>query len=88
MGHHVITRLRQDLFPDSDSNYFVYHVCRTVKNLFVFNELDQYVLCLSTLAFRALSTQQPPYLASLLNLSNIPKQLSLRLGSGMNAPSL
>ena len=30
---------------------------------------------LSTLAYRALSTQQPPYLASLLHLSNIPRQL-------------
>ena len=30
---------------------------------------------LSTLAYRALSTQQPFYLASLLHLSNIPRQL-------------
>ena len=30
---------------------------------------------LSTLTHRALSTQQPPYLASLLHLSNIPRQL-------------
>ena len=30
---------------------------------------------LSTLAYRALSTQQPSYLASLLHLSNIPRQL-------------
>ena len=30
---------------------------------------------LSTLTYRALSTQQPPYLASLLHLSNIPRQL-------------
>ena len=30
---------------------------------------------LSTLTYRALSKQQPPYLASLLHLSNIPRQL-------------
>ena len=30
---------------------------------------------LSTLTYRALSTQQPPYLASVLHLSNIPRQL-------------
>ena len=30
---------------------------------------------LSTLTYCALSTQQPPYLASLLHLSNIPRQL-------------
>ena len=30
---------------------------------------------LSTLTYRALFTQQPPYLASLLHLSNIPRQL-------------
>ena len=30
---------------------------------------------LSTLTYRALSTQQSPYLASLLHLSNIPRQL-------------
>ena len=30
---------------------------------------------LSTLTYRALSTQQPPYFASLLHLSNIPRQL-------------
>ena len=30
---------------------------------------------LSTLTYRALSTQQPPYLASLLHLSNIPRRL-------------
>ena len=30
---------------------------------------------LSTLTYRALTTQQPPYLASLLHLSNIPRQL-------------
>ena len=30
---------------------------------------------LSTLTYRALSTQQPPYLASLLHLSNIARQL-------------
>ena len=30
---------------------------------------------LSTLTYRALPTQQPPYLASLLHLSNIPRQL-------------
>ena len=30
---------------------------------------------LSTLTYHALSTQQPPYLASLLRLSNIPRQL-------------
>ena len=30
---------------------------------------------LSTLTYRALSTQQPPYLTSLLHLSNIPRQL-------------
>ena len=30
---------------------------------------------LSTLTYRALSTQQPPYLASLLHLSNIPRQI-------------
>ena len=30
---------------------------------------------LSTLTYRALSTQQPPYLASLLHLLNIPRQL-------------
>ena len=29
---------------------------------------------LSTLTYRALPTQQPPYLASLLHLSNIPRQ--------------
>ena len=59
---------------------------------------------LSTLTYCALSTQQPPYLASLLHLSNIPRQLrssisqnltwvnmlslSLRLGSGMKSLSL
>ena len=32
-------------------------------------------LKLSTLTYRALSTQQPPYLASLLHLSDIPRQL-------------
>ena len=32
-------------------------------------------LKLSTLTHRALSTQQPPYLASLLHVSNIPRQL-------------
>ena len=30
---------------------------------------------LSTLTYRALSTQQPPYLTSLMHLSNIPRQL-------------
>ena len=30
---------------------------------------------LSTLTYRALSTQQPPFLANLLHLSNIPRQL-------------
>ena len=30
---------------------------------------------LSTLTYHALSTQRPPYLASLLHLSNIPRQL-------------
>ena len=34
---------------------------------------------LSTLTYRALSTQQPPYLASLLHLSNIPRQLRLSI---------
>ena len=41
---------------------------------------------LSTLTYRALSTQQPPYLASLLHLSNIPRQLRSSISQQLIVP--
>ena len=41
---------------------------------------------LSTLAYRALSTQQPFYLASLLHLSNIPRQLRSSVSQQLIVP--
>ena len=41
---------------------------------------------LSTLAYRALSTQQPSYLASLLHLSNIPRQLRSSISQQLIVP--
>ena len=42
---------------------------------------------LSTLTYRALSTQQPPYLASLLHLSNILRQLRSSISQQLIVPS-
>ena len=41
---------------------------------------------LSTLTYHALSTQQPPYLASLLHLSNIPRQLRSPISQQLIVP--
>ena len=41
---------------------------------------------LSTLTYRALSTQQPPYLASLLHLSNISRQLRSSISQQLIVP--
>ena len=41
---------------------------------------------LSTLSYRALSTQQPPYLASLLHLSNIHRQLRSSISQQLIVP--
>ena len=41
---------------------------------------------LSTLTYRALSTQQPPYLASLLHLSNIHRQLISSISQQLIVP--
>ena len=41
---------------------------------------------LSTLTYRALSTHQPPYLASLLHLSNIPRQLRSSISQQLIVP--
>ena len=41
---------------------------------------------LSTLTYRALSTQQPPYLASLLYLSNTPRQLRSSISQQLITP--
>ena len=41
---------------------------------------------LSTLTYRALSTQQSPYLASLLHLSNIPRQLRSSISQQLIVP--
>ena len=41
---------------------------------------------LSTLTYRALSTQQPPYLASLLHLSGIPRQLRSSISQQLIVP--
>ena len=41
---------------------------------------------LSTLTYRALSTQQPPYLASLLHLSNIHRQLRSSISQQLIVP--
>ena len=44
------------------------------------------VFKLSTLTCRALSTQQPPYLASLLHLPNIPRQLRSSMSRQLIVP--
>ena len=41
---------------------------------------------LSTLTYRALSTQQPPYLASLLHISNVPSQLRSSIAQQLIVP--
>ena len=49
-----------------------HHHCHYLNSLPVSYRIN---FKLSTLTYRALYTQQPPYLASLLHLSNIPRQL-------------
>ena len=58
---------------------YVASICRSMNEGVTVHryqiEMKPHHVKLFTLAYRALSTQQPSYLASLLHLSNIPRQL-------------
>ena len=51
-----------------------------------FQFLIELIFKLSTLTYRPLSTQQPSYLASLLHVSNIPKQLRSSISQQLIVP--